>query len=57
MAAVRQEAMAVLPEIAKSELERDGDRQAFIVVVRSDDGRAVYTSTLSYVGLALTQDH
>lgn len=52
-AAVRRAAMESLPKIAADEIPADGDKRHFIVVARNEDGQAVYTATLSYVGLKL----
>ena len=51
--AVRIAAMKVLPDIAREDIPKDGDRQMFTVVVRDEDGRAVYTATLNFSGLWL----
>lgn len=54
--AARAQAMATLPEIARLEIPEDGDKQAFMVLVR-DEGRAiVYTATLTYAGLRLNNE-
>lgn len=42
----RLEALAVLPDLARDELP-DGDRRAFTVVVRDDNGRSIFRATLS----------
>ncbi len=47
------EAIRALPEIAADEIPRNGDQQHFAIVVRDEDGRAVYTATLTYLGLRL----
>ncbi|MCO6052291.1 hypothetical protein NGM99_21105 [Mesorhizobium sp. RP14(2022)] len=52
----RMEAMKVLPSIAKDEIPRDGDRQAFTVLVRNEDGEAVYSATLTFAGIWLNGD-
>jgi hypothetical protein len=51
--AVRQEARKALPEIAKGLIPKDGDRQAFTVLVRDESNATVYTATLTYAGLWL----
>ena len=51
--AVRQEARHALPEIAKGEIPKDGDKQAFTVLVRDENNVTVYTATLTYAGLWL----
>ena len=50
---VRIEAMKALPSIAKEEIPKDGDRQAYTVLVRDEGGRSVYSATLTYAGLWL----
>lgn len=51
--AARREAMITLPEISRWEIPRDGDQQAFLVLVRDEAGATVYTATLTYAGLRL----
>ncbi|MGU3665112.1 DUF6894 family protein [Methylobacterium sp. A49B] len=51
--AARKQAMASLPEVARWEIPSDGDRQAFTVLVRDEDGVLVYTATLTFAGLRL----
>lgn len=46
-AAVRQEAVAVLPAVAADVLPRD-DRRTFQVTVRDDDGRPVFHASLTF---------
>ncbi len=48
---VRLEAMMALPEIAKDEIPKDGDRQAFTVLVTDKAGHPVFSATLSFAGL------
>lgn len=50
---VRMEAMKALPSIAKESIPKDGDRQAYTVLVRDHDGQSVYSATLTYAGLWL----
>ena len=50
---VRMAAMKVLPDVAREDIPKDGDRRTFIVVVRDEDGHAVYTATLTFAGLWL----
>jgi hypothetical protein len=50
-AGVRLEAMCALPAIACDEIPKDGDRQAFTVLVRDENGATVYTATLTFAGL------
>jgi hypothetical protein len=52
---VRKAAMAALPAIAEEQIPTDGDRRSFSVVVRDEQGVAVYAATLNYVGMWLTQ--
>jgi hypothetical protein len=47
--AARKEALSVLPDIARDR-SPDGDRRDFIVDVRDETGRVIYTATLSLVG-------
>lgn len=53
--AVRREALRLLPDIARDEVPRDGDRRTFAVVVTDEDGRAVYAATLNFTGLWLVR--
>ncbi|WP_322098536.1 DUF6894 family protein, partial [Methylobacterium planeticum] len=46
LAAVRGAAMRVLPDVARDDIPKDGDRQTFTVVARDEDGHAVYTAIL-----------
>ena len=48
--AVRTEAMVALPEIARGAIPRDGDRQAYTVLVRDARDLTVYTATLCFAG-------
>jgi hypothetical protein len=48
---IRFEAMRALPSIARDEIPRDGDRQAFTVLFRDENGITVYTATLTFAGL------
>ncbi|MCO6050624.1 hypothetical protein NGM99_12605 [Mesorhizobium sp. RP14(2022)] len=50
---VRLEAMRVLPSIAREEIPKDGDRQAFTVLVKDEAGAPVYSATLTFAGLWL----
>jgi len=54
--AARREAMTSLPEIARFVLPKDGDTQAFTVLVRDESGVFVYTATLSFAGLILKSE-
>ena len=49
----RIEAMRVLPEIARDAVPRDGDVQAFTVLVTDEADKPIYTATLSFAGLWL----
>lgn len=49
----RMEAMKALPSIANDEIPRDGDRQVFTVLVRNEDGEAVYSATSTFAKLWL----
>jgi hypothetical protein len=51
--AARREAMIALPEISRWAIPADGDKQAFTVLVRDEDGALVYTATLTFAGLKL----
>ena len=55
LTAARREAMRLLPNIARDEVPRDGDHQSFVVLVTDENGRPVYSATLSYTGLWLTR--
>lgn len=48
---IRFEAMRALPSIARDEIPKDGDRQAFTVLVRNEDDITVYSATLIFAGL------
>lgn len=50
----RKEARRILPDIARHDVAGDGDRRSFVVMVRDEAGRPVYSATLSYAGLWLT---
>ena len=49
--AVRAEAMQTLPEIARDVIFKEGDRQAFTVLVRDENDATIYTATLTFAGL------
>lgn len=53
MEGIRYEAMRSLPAIARDEIPKDGDKQAFTVLVRDGDSQTVYTATLTFAGLWL----
>ena len=50
---VRHEAMQALPAIARDEIPRDGDCQAFTAIVRDEANVTVYTATVTFSGLWL----
>jgi hypothetical protein len=53
---VRQEAMRALPEIARQAIpNRDADAQAFTVLVRDEQGATIYTATITFAGLWMTE--
>lgn len=51
--AVRKQAMRTLPDIARDEVPKDGDRRTFTCLVTDEDGQPVYSATLNYTGLWL----
>ena len=51
--AMRAEAMQTLPAIAKEVIPREGDQQAFTVLVRDENDTAIYTATLTFAGMRL----
>lgn len=51
--AVRRLAMETLPRVAADEISSNGDKQNFVVLVRDEDKRPVYSATLNFVGLWL----
>ena len=53
MSAVRAKAMTILPKIAADEIEGDSDRHHFTVLVSDEDGKAIYSATLTYTGVWL----
>ncbi|WP_298961098.1 hypothetical protein [uncultured Methylobacterium sp.] len=50
---VRKAAMQLLPNIAREEIPKDGDRCSLVVLVTDEDGHPVYSATLTYTGLWL----
>ncbi|MCJ2116571.1 hypothetical protein MKK65_08255 [Methylobacterium sp. J-001] len=50
---VREKAQRLLPDIARSEIQGDGDQHVYMVLVTDEDGHAVYSATLTYAGLWL----
>lgn len=51
LAEVRQAAMQLLPDIAREEVPQDGNRRSFVVIVTDEDGKPIYSATLTYTGL------
>lgn len=51
--AVRLQAMRTLPDIAREEIPKDGDRRTFTVLVTDEDSKPIYSATLNYTGLWL----
>ncbi|TXM89585.1 hypothetical protein FV222_26465 [Methylobacterium sp. WL103] len=44
------EAKRLLPAIAVNDIPNDGERQTITVVVTDEDGQAVYSAALTFVG-------
>ncbi|MER2198520.1 DUF6894 family protein [Methylobacterium brachiatum] len=54
LAALRREAMRLLPEIARDEMHNDDrDVQTLAIMVRDEAGQPIYTANLSYAGIWL----
>jgi hypothetical protein len=54
LAALRREAMRLLPDIARDEIYKDDrDVQTLAIMVRDEAGQPVYTANLSYAGIWL----
>lgn len=51
--AVRLEAIRTLPDIARDEIPKDGDRRTFTVLVTDENGCPIYSATLNFTGLWL----
>ncbi len=51
-----KEARRFLPDIARYEIPKDGDKRAFVVLVRDEEGKAVYSATLTYAGVRLRSE-
>lgn len=43
-------AKSVLPEIAAHEVPKDGEHQAFSVLVTDEDGHPIYSAAVTYTG-------
>nr|WP_325170011.1 hypothetical protein [Methylobacterium sp. C25] len=43
--------METLPQVARDEIPKDGDQQAYTVLVRNEHNVTVYTATLMFSGL------
>lgn len=52
---VRQKAIQILPDIAREQIPKDGDRRTFTVLVTDENGHPVYTATLNFTGLWLAR--
>jgi hypothetical protein len=52
--AARQEAIRVLPDIARDELPNDGNRRDIMTDVRDETGRVVFTAQLSFTARLMT---
>ncbi|MHC2001770.1 DUF6894 family protein [Methylobacterium sp. CM6241] len=48
--AVARHAKKVLPEIAADEVCKDGEHQAFSVLVTDEEGHPVYSAAVTYTG-------
>ena len=53
---VREEAQRLLPDLARHEIPQDGEHRSFIVLVRDERGKPVYSATLTYAAALLTPD-
>ncbi len=49
LAAMRKEALSILPDIAREVMPNDGNRRDVIVDVKDGNGMVVFTATLSLV--------
>lgn len=47
------QAKRLLPDLARDEVPRDGDRRTFSVLVSDEERCAVYSATLTFTGLWL----
>jgi len=48
--------MRALPEIARERVYKDGDEQAYTVVVRNERNLTVYTATLTFTGFWIGEE-
>ena len=53
--AARKQAIRTLPDIARDEIPKDGDRRAFMVLVSDEAKRPIFSATLSYAGVWLNR--
>lgn len=53
---IRREAMRSLPELAKDRMPKEGNEQAYTVLVRNERNLTVYTATLTFTGIWLGED-
>ncbi|MFK5597953.1 DUF6894 family protein [Methylobacterium sp. HMF5984] len=53
---VRSEAMHALPAIAKEKVPKDGNKQAYTILVRNERNVTVYTATLTFAGIWLGEN-
>ncbi|MBE7181394.1 MAG: hypothetical protein INR71_09345 [Terriglobus roseus] len=53
--AARVLAIRTLPDIARDEIPKDGDRRHFVVLVTDENGRPTFSATLSYAGVWLNR--
>lgn len=51
--AARMLAIRTLPDVARDEIPRNGDRRGFMVLVRNELGQPVFSATLNYTGVWL----
>lgn len=51
--AAAEHAKRILPDTAADEVPKDGERQAFTVLVSDEEGHPVYLGSLTYTGLWL----
>lgn len=54
--AVKEEAMHILPAIARDTIPKYGDHQFFTVFVRNDNNITVYTAAMTFAGLWLGEE-